>query len=244
MGRSGTGCYCYIGMQNGPTRLGLAAGGCFHLRCIVHEIIHGLGFMHTHQRPDRDNYVEIHLENLRSDYKDMGHNFDKCTGCVTKGLPYDCNSIMHYPNDAFAASGKKTIVSRNPYKCKTFTNSQYYSIRHEDQVMTSNDIATIRNAYCEKPATTRKPVVTRNCPYYDKESSCKYWESQGYCLESSKYSPYVMDNCPASCRCGKCPHKDKRTDCSRFKNPHCTRGRWVPWMMRNCSATCKCDNSQ
>merc|ERR1711874_655342 len=93
----------------------------------------------------------------------------------TKGLPYDCNSIMHYPNDAFAAYGKKTITSKNPNTCQTFTTRQYYSIRHEDQVMTANDIATIRNVYCETPVTTtRKPVVTTrqpsDCPYSDKES--------------------------------------------------------------------------
>jgi len=170
-GRSGLECSCNVGMQDGPTTLSLSAQqGCFHLGVIVHEMIHGLGFEHTHQRSDRDDYVEIHLENLSESGKKYAYAFSKCSSCVTKGLPYDCNSIMHYPNDAFAAYGKKTITSKNPNTCQTFTNRQYYSIRHEDQVMTANDIATIRNVYCETPVTTtRRPLATTrqstDCPY-------------------------------------------------------------------------------
>merc|ERR1711874_50244 len=94
----------------------------------------------------------------------------------------------------------KTIVSKNADTCQTFTNRQYYNISHEDQVMTANDIATIRNVYCETPVTTtRMPLA--DCPYSDKKSSCKYWESVGYCHETSKYSPYMMDNCTATCKC-------------------------------------------
>lgn len=32
---------------------------------IFHEIFHSLGRTHEHQRPDRDQYVRIHWENLK-----------------------------------------------------------------------------------------------------------------------------------------------------------------------------------
>ena len=69
--------------------------------------------------------MTINLDNLRSGYEKFAYAFDKCKTCVTKGLPYDCHSIMHYPNDAFAAYGKKTIVSKNETICQTFTNGRH-----------------------------------------------------------------------------------------------------------------------
>ena len=69
--------------------------------------------------------MTINLDNLRSGYEKFAYAFDKCKTCVTKGLPYDCRSIMHYPNDAFAAGGKKTIVSKNETIYQTFTNGRH-----------------------------------------------------------------------------------------------------------------------
>lgn len=31
---------------------------------IVHEIAHSLGFFHEHSRPDRDDYVTVHWDNI------------------------------------------------------------------------------------------------------------------------------------------------------------------------------------
>ena len=65
---------------------------------ILHEFIHAWGYFHEHVRPDRDNYVKVHMQNVKSD---MRENFRKQKDSCTYGVPYDGNSIMHYPSRAF-----------------------------------------------------------------------------------------------------------------------------------------------
>jgi len=90
---------------------------------IIHELMHALGFEHTHTRPDRDSYVEIHLENIADQYAPsqsqreyVESNFKKKTESEIDvlGQDYDLLSIMHYPVWAFAKSGTRTIVPKNP----------------------------------------------------------------------------------------------------------------------------------
>ena len=68
------------------------------IACILHEFIHAWGYFHEHVRPDRDNYVKVHMQNVKSD---MRENFRKQKDSCTYGVPYDGNSIMHYPSRAF-----------------------------------------------------------------------------------------------------------------------------------------------
>ena len=63
----------------------------------MHEFIHAWGFHHEHNRPDRDKYVKVYLENIIDE--DRG-NFKKQEQSCTFGVPYDGNSIMHYSSTA------------------------------------------------------------------------------------------------------------------------------------------------
>ena len=40
----------------------------------VHELLHTLGFVHEHTRPDRDNFVNINTDNIKLGKKG---NFEK-----------------------------------------------------------------------------------------------------------------------------------------------------------------------
>jgi hypothetical protein len=63
----------------------------------LHELGHVLGLIHEHQRKDRDNYVTVYTDNIKSGYK---HNFNKETLQKTYG-DFDFNSIMIYSSKAF-----------------------------------------------------------------------------------------------------------------------------------------------
>ncbi|EDO26330.1 predicted protein, partial [Nematostella vectensis] len=72
---------------------------------------HALGFFHEQSRPDRDNYVTIMLDNIKSEAK---FNFEKYTSSKinTMNTPYDYDSLMHYGSHYFSYNGKPTIVAK------------------------------------------------------------------------------------------------------------------------------------
>ena len=64
------------------------------------------GLYHEHNRPDRDDYVAIHEENITPKNK---HNFDIPSNADERGEKYDFHSIMHYSKTAFSKNGLMTI---------------------------------------------------------------------------------------------------------------------------------------
>ena len=92
---------------------------CFEsgLTTPVHELMHCLGFVHEHTRPDRDNFVAVNTDNIvageeanfekrKQGYSDF---FDK--GSVNAdNSPYDVLSLLHYGPKDFSANGKDVIT--------------------------------------------------------------------------------------------------------------------------------------
>jgi hypothetical protein len=68
---------------------------------LVHELGHCLGLYHEHQRLDRDTFVTINFNNVRSNALD--NNFPVEFGAESYG-PYDFDSLMHYGRCAFATA--------------------------------------------------------------------------------------------------------------------------------------------
>ena len=64
----------------------------------VHEILHTLGLWHEHQRPDRDDYITIHKDNIK---QWSSPNFDISPDNTVHhtSFPYDYSSVMHYDNN-------------------------------------------------------------------------------------------------------------------------------------------------
>jgi hypothetical protein len=61
----------------------------------AHELGHVLGFFHEHQRWDRDQFVTIHYEHIKTG-RASDYDWIAKTNWILSSLPYDFHSIMHY----------------------------------------------------------------------------------------------------------------------------------------------------
>ena len=62
-----TGCWSYMGNDPSFGEQTVSIGrGCTKKATVIHELMHALGFLHEHARPDRDTFVEIIEENIDS----------------------------------------------------------------------------------------------------------------------------------------------------------------------------------
>lgn len=104
------GCFSNVGYLGKSQRLNLGYG-CMIKRAIVHEFLHALGFFHQQSSADRDNFINIHWENIQ---KGTEYNFDKYSSAkITNfGTRYDYGSIMHYGPLAFSKNNKPTMSAK------------------------------------------------------------------------------------------------------------------------------------
>lgn len=102
--------WSYVGMQGrGKQELHLANWA--NTGTVIHETGHALGLEHEQCRADRDNYITIHYENIKSG---MAYNFNKITD-TSHVSPYsfDFGSIMLYGCYGFSTNGKPTITKKD-----------------------------------------------------------------------------------------------------------------------------------
>jgi len=100
VGENNSTCYMIFGNGQDP------------LQHIIHELGHGLGLLHEHQRPDRDNYIDIYYSNILSAFQ---FNFDKIDNplIIESDYAYDYHSVMHYGESAFSSNGAITIEPKD-----------------------------------------------------------------------------------------------------------------------------------
>ncbi|XP_035211008.1 astacin-like metalloprotease toxin 5 [Stegodyphus dumicola] len=118
----GRGCYSHVGKTLNDQPLSLGAG-CFKFGIIVHELGHSVGFYHEHSRSDRDDYLNIHYENIQTG---MESQFVKLRPKQNQLLtPFDYDSIMLYGETVFSKShydGLKTMTAKDGRKLKEVTD--------------------------------------------------------------------------------------------------------------------------
>jgi hypothetical protein len=113
-------CYSVIGQPRRLTRYELHLGQtCWNDQTVYHELGHAIGFVHEHQRPDRDNYVTIDFTNVAPA---LQGNFNLITSLRDSMPAYDFLSIMHYRSNTFATNpAQPTIVPKPGYS--SFANT-------------------------------------------------------------------------------------------------------------------------
>ena len=99
----------YIGrpLDHRPVVMNLAAG-CLKIGHIQHEFAHALGLAHEQVRPDRDEFLAVHWQNIISG---RYHNFRKLRKTGSKifndlETPFDSMSLMLYDSNKFRLAKK------------------------------------------------------------------------------------------------------------------------------------------
>ncbi|XP_077491860.1 astacin-like metalloprotease toxin 5 [Amblyomma americanum] len=107
---SGQECYSYPGRMGGPQPLSLGHG-CLELPIVLHELLHALGFMHEHVRPDRDQYIKVIPENIKPQYL---ANFKKVAPDEALLFSsFDMESVMMYGSLSAARSSSQPSIKGN-----------------------------------------------------------------------------------------------------------------------------------
>ncbi|CRK89460.1 CLUMA_CG003201, isoform A [Clunio marinus] len=130
-------CKSNLGRTGGGQELSLNKLKCMQKGIIIHELLHALGYIHEHNRPDRDKYVKILWQNIDPKwYKE----FDRVSPTMhnTYGTSYDYHSIMHYGAKASSRNGLATIVPRE---------EQYLNSIGQRGGLSVGDIQRINNKY-------------------------------------------------------------------------------------------------
>ncbi|KAF1376297.1 hypothetical protein PFLUV_G00210040 [Perca fluviatilis] len=138
------GCFSSVGDQQNGQILSLGPG-CDHKAVIEHELLHALGFYHEQSRTDRDDYVDIWLDQVTPG---LQHNFNKYNDdyITDQNTAYDYESVMHYRPFSFNKNESiPTITTKIP---------EFYNIIGQYLDFSKMDVLRLNRMYnCSGPLT-------------------------------------------------------------------------------------------
>jgi len=108
---------------------------------VLHELMHVLGIMHTQKRCDRDQHIYYHPQCVQSGRHSQ---YQKDCNLNNHGVPYTCNSVMHYGSQTFG-NGKCPTMTPKSAACKRVGISAQGS-NHPNK----EDWLILRRAHCER----------------------------------------------------------------------------------------------
>ncbi|XP_015803814.2 meprin A, alpha (PABA peptide hydrolase), tandem duplicate 1 isoform X2 [Nothobranchius furzeri] len=138
------GCFSSVGDQQKGQILSLGPG-CDHKAVIEHELLHALGFYHEQSRTDRDDYVDIWLDQVTPG---LEHNFNKYNDdfITDQNTAYDYESVVHYRPFSFNKNESvPTITTKIP---------EFYNIIGQYLDLSKTDTLRLNRMYnCSGPLT-------------------------------------------------------------------------------------------
>jgi len=235
----GQGCSSLVGFWDRGEQQVTLGEGCMFAGVVMHEIMHAAGFWHEQSRSDRDDYIQIHWDNIRPEAKNNFLQYD-WTYIAHLNQNYDLDSIMHYGRNSFAIDrSKDTITPINGaeqeigqrrklsktdivklnilYKCDTTktingntTANAYFNGEHCDHWAQSGE--------CKTNPKWMLPNCAQSCSRHgcdDYDDDCSAWAAAGEC---TKNPSYMLSYCRKSCELCRDEHSDPAC---RDDNPHC-----------------------
>jgi len=183
----GNGCSSPVGTRGATRSNRISIGeGCQSKATIIHEVAHSLGFYHEQSRPDRDQYLKIHLENVPQSWQ---HNFDKHrSGEIDSlGTKFDYRSVMHYGKTAFG-EGKLTLETKDPYYTNLIGAASGFS---------EIDINQFNKLYRCPAYTGPLPTRLQTPDCYDIDSYCEFRviRDKGCTDQLKKLCPFTCNQC-------------------------------------------------
>ncbi|XP_024214102.1 meprin A subunit beta isoform X2 [Halyomorpha halys] len=101
-------CWSEVGRSGGRQRLSLGQR-CWFLGIAIHELGHVVGFWHEMNRPDRDDYIVIHWNNILKGFTSAFVK-NSAVSVDTLGETFDLKSVMMYDEYAFSKDGKSPTI--------------------------------------------------------------------------------------------------------------------------------------
>ena len=119
-------------------KVNLDKTGRFRIGDVIHEVFHSLGRYHEQSRNDRDDHIAINFDNIEERYRSQFQV--RSPTDLTFNVPYDLNSIMHYPGIAFSSNGR-VVINAN--------DRNFQSNMGQSGDATLKDYQQLNRAYCE-----------------------------------------------------------------------------------------------
>lgn len=183
--------WSYVGWHGNdvqPLFLGAEVLHVFPVGSVHHMFLHALGFWHTINRYDRDDYVTIEWANVIPVLRLF---FQKRILDDTLGYLYDYESVMHFAKDDYSADGGTVVTPKN-------------TTVSEDDIgryvgASAGDLIQVRLLYqCRSGPRTYANYLdhpcTADCPCWKGASSCRGQDDacQGDLICSSKSNQCIQ----------------------------------------------------
>jgi len=239
---------------DGPIKSYLGPG-CWNKGTVIHELGHATGLWHEQNRPDRDQYVKVHWDNIPDAVKSQ---FNKASSkeIDSLGTKYDYRSIMQYTGTAFGIkkNGKQltTMETVNPY---------YQDIIGKGSGLSLIDIKQLNLMHQCPPYTGKFPLRKQTDTCYDADEYCSRRVPEKGCKDKQvqKLCRFTCNLCATGSGTDPlptfpsvtippkwtpydpnpdCPFKDVWSNCKDVKSLCHQGGSWGERMKINCRKTC------